>query len=198
MSVLGSEIFKSTRTLKVPVSGPDVADLQSILNILHQGRQGTIPIVNGIFNYETAAAVRIFQQAMGIGVDGVFGKNSRTALASLWNAAAQGSKGVGGYGSGPLERLRTAQPENPTISVPASSGGGATRPPPSTGLTVIGPAVPSENTPSTPVTAMGIWAKLKAPVTLPLLGLDVPRWSLFAGGGLLFAGVVGVLGGKRR
>jgi peptidoglycan LD-endopeptidase CwlK len=60
------------RTLKAGVRGPDVAEWQSFLV-----SQGLDPgEINGIFESETAAATKLFQQNQGLSADGKAGKDT--------------------------------------------------------------------------------------------------------------------------
>src|SRR5687768_9268958 len=67
------------RTLRRGDSGPDVVALQQSLN-----RAGAQPalVEDGKLGPKTEAAVRTFQGARGLGVDGVVGADTRAALAS--------------------------------------------------------------------------------------------------------------------
>lgn len=68
-------------TVRKGSSGPDVNILQTILNKLGY-EAGS---VDGIFGKKTLAAVKAFQKANKLKVDGVVGKNTWTTLSNLYN-----------------------------------------------------------------------------------------------------------------
>jgi peptidoglycan hydrolase-like protein with peptidoglycan-binding domain len=61
--------------LQVGSSGPAVRELQTLL-----GQHGYPVTVDGIFGQQTAAAVRAFQKAKGLVVDGIVGPQTWGAL----------------------------------------------------------------------------------------------------------------------
>ena len=83
------------RTLSVGVSGPDVATLQSIL----QARRFGPVKVTGSFDAATEAAVKRFQQASGVAVDGVVGPETRPRLVALMRSTKATWYGPGLYGN---------------------------------------------------------------------------------------------------
>ena len=80
-------------TLKLGSSGPDVKALQQNLKDLGFDPNG----VDGNFGWGTDKAVRAFQQAKGLGVDGKVGPGTQAALdAALGGAPSSGGAAVGG------------------------------------------------------------------------------------------------------
>lgn len=74
-----TELITGTRLLKIGVRGTDVRQLQQALKAGGYDPGG----VDGIFGAKTAAAVRAFQQARGLAVDGVVGPQSRQTIGSM-------------------------------------------------------------------------------------------------------------------
>ncbi|MFI8346325.1 N-acetylmuramoyl-L-alanine amidase [Streptomyces sp. NPDC085596] len=84
--------FPSYDTLRSGSSGPQVSAAQSLLNA-----QGfNVGTVDGSFGSKTTSAVTAFQQARGLGADGVVGARTWTALLSAGStpALSQGSTGA--------------------------------------------------------------------------------------------------------
>jgi hypothetical protein len=71
--------FHWTRWLRSGLHGPDVAELQRRLNAFF-GRRRPALEVDSDFGKLTYAAVRAFQQAKGLGIDGVVGPETQAAL----------------------------------------------------------------------------------------------------------------------
>ncbi|TWM85108.1 N-acetylmuramoyl-L-alanine amidase XlyA [Bacillus licheniformis] len=78
---------KAVRNLKAGMSGSDVKKLQSKLNSLgfNAGK------VDGIFGSQTESAVKQFQKAVGIAVDGIVGPNTRSKLSTYKKTPSSGS-----------------------------------------------------------------------------------------------------------
>jgi len=73
------ELLEGSRLLKIGVRGTDVRQLQQALRALGYDPGG----IDGVFGARTAAAVRAFQTARGLTVDGVVGTQSRRTFASM-------------------------------------------------------------------------------------------------------------------
>jgi peptidoglycan hydrolase-like protein with peptidoglycan-binding domain len=82
------------RVLGLGASGDDVRTLQQILR---SRRYGTLT-VNGTFDGPTEQAVKNFQQAAGLRVDGIVGPETRPALVALMRALKATWYGPGFYG----------------------------------------------------------------------------------------------------
>ncbi len=80
-------LLSSQRTLRYGSQGTDVADVQRMLRALahYDGA------VDGLFGQHTTAAVRSFQDARGLTVDGLVGSRTRGELASLHTAVIGGA-----------------------------------------------------------------------------------------------------------
>ena len=90
---VGAELGE--RTLSAGVTGPDVSTLQAILQARRYG-----PVkVTGTFDAATAAAVKRFQQEVGLAVDGVVGPQTRPRLVALMRSAKATWYGPGLYGN---------------------------------------------------------------------------------------------------
>ncbi|MCJ7726165.1 MAG: peptidoglycan-binding protein, partial [Acidimicrobiia bacterium] len=74
-----TELITGTRLLKIGARGTDVRQLQQALKAGGYDPGG----VDGVFGAKTATAVRAFQQARGLSVDGVVGPQSRSTIASM-------------------------------------------------------------------------------------------------------------------
>ena len=95
--------FPSYDTLRSGSSGAQVSAAQSLL-----AAQGFDPgTVDGTFGSKTTAAVTSFQQARGLGADGVVGSHTWTALLSAGTRPALG-RGSGGSDVQRLQRSLTA------------------------------------------------------------------------------------------
>jgi zinc D-Ala-D-Ala carboxypeptidase len=76
--------YSWTRTLQQGSSGADVSELQvRVAGWAADHPQQTLVSVDGDFGPATAAAVRRFQSAYGLGVDGVVGPQTQSTLNSL-------------------------------------------------------------------------------------------------------------------
>jgi Putative peptidoglycan binding domain/Lytic transglycolase len=84
-----------TRYLKLGATGDDVRTLQRILRARGFGR---VP-VSGVFDGATDTAVRAFQQAGGLEVDGIVGPRTRPALVRLMSVRRATWYGPGLYGN---------------------------------------------------------------------------------------------------
>ncbi|MEE8497303.1 MAG: peptidoglycan-binding protein, partial [Acidimicrobiia bacterium] len=82
-----NELLSSQRVLGYGSLGADVADVQQMLRALAQ-YDGPI---DGIFGQGTTAAVRSFQDARGLAIDGIVGSRTRGEIASLHTAATSGA-----------------------------------------------------------------------------------------------------------
>jgi hypothetical protein len=90
---VGAELGE--RTLSDGVTGPDVSTLQAILQARRYG-----PVkVTGTYDAATAAAVKRFQQEVGLAVDGVVGPQTRPRLVALMRSAKATWYGPGLYGN---------------------------------------------------------------------------------------------------
>lgn len=69
-----------TRVLRKGYRGEDVKNLQRMLNDVHNAGIDD----DGIFGKRTLKAVKSFQRAKGLKVDGLAGKNTITALGGVW------------------------------------------------------------------------------------------------------------------
>jgi peptidoglycan hydrolase-like protein with peptidoglycan-binding domain len=80
-------LLSQQRVLRYGSQGADVADVQRLLHALahYDGA------ADGIFGQKTTSAVRSFQDARGLTVDGVIGSRTRGELASLHLAATGGA-----------------------------------------------------------------------------------------------------------
>ena len=78
--------------------GPDVLELQTKLN--QAGLEPAL-VLDGIFGALTAKAVVAFQQANGLGVDGIAGPNTWAALDRATLAETETTGGAGGDGGAP-------------------------------------------------------------------------------------------------
>lgn len=78
-----SSLLASQRTLRLGTRGQDVADVQRILTALaiYGGA------IDGVYGQRTTSAVRSFQDARGLSVDGIVGSRTRGELASMLGAA---------------------------------------------------------------------------------------------------------------
>jgi len=76
-------LLDSQRTLRLGTTGNDVADVQRLLTAIAL-YDGT---VDGIYGQRTKAAVRTFQDARGLFVDGIVGSRTRGELAGMLHAA---------------------------------------------------------------------------------------------------------------
>ena len=81
------DLLSSQRVLGYGSLGVDVADVQQMLRALAQ-YGGPI---DGIFGQATTAAVRSFQDARGLHIDGIVGSRTRGEIASLHSAATSGA-----------------------------------------------------------------------------------------------------------
>ena len=74
--------YSASRDLKNGASGPDVHALQArLIKLGYRGADDGILRIDSDFGDGTEKAVRAFQRAHGIRVDGVVGSNTREALA---------------------------------------------------------------------------------------------------------------------
>ena len=80
-------LLSSQRPLGHGSEGADVADVQRMLSALAHYDGAT----DGLFGQRTAAAVRSFQDAKGLHVDGIVGPQTRGEIASLHSAASGGA-----------------------------------------------------------------------------------------------------------
>ena len=74
-----TELINGSRLLKMGVRGTDVQQLQQALKAGGYDPGGA----DGVFGAKTAAAVRAFQQARGLTVDGIVGAQSRQTIAAM-------------------------------------------------------------------------------------------------------------------
>jgi peptidoglycan hydrolase-like protein with peptidoglycan-binding domain len=82
-----NDLLSSQRALGYGSLGADVADVQRMLRALAH-YDGPI---DGIFGQATTAAVRSFQDAKGLHIDGIVGPRTRGEIASLHTAATSGA-----------------------------------------------------------------------------------------------------------
>jgi len=75
-----TEVRLSLPVLRKGNEGPAVATLQFLLNTVH----GAALAEDGIFGPRTETAVRDFQAGFGLGVDGIVGRHTWTALLTRW------------------------------------------------------------------------------------------------------------------
>lgn len=92
----GAEQQLGTRYLKLGAVGSDVRTLQ---RILRARGFGTSVSVSGVFDGATDSAVRAFQRAGGLEVDGIVGPRTRPALVRLMNVKRATWYGPGLYGN---------------------------------------------------------------------------------------------------
>ncbi len=78
-----------TQYLSQGSSGPEVKNLQVLLNFHLNGTGGAPLVPDGIFGSKTRAAVVKFQQLNRIAVDGIVGPQTRSVLLSARSVAAQ-------------------------------------------------------------------------------------------------------------
>jgi len=76
-----TEIPKSTPNLKIGSHGDQVAKLQTILRELEYDCD-----VNGIFDDNTDTQLRLFQRRSGLEVDGIYGKDTKDYLVSIFQS----------------------------------------------------------------------------------------------------------------
>jgi peptidoglycan hydrolase-like protein with peptidoglycan-binding domain len=92
---LGAEQQLGTRFLKLGAVGDDVRTLQRILRARGFGRVSA----SGMFDAATDDAVRAFQRAGGLQVDGIVGPQTRPALVRLMRVGRATWYGPGLYGN---------------------------------------------------------------------------------------------------
>jgi peptidoglycan hydrolase-like protein with peptidoglycan-binding domain len=87
------KLLDGTRLLKNGVRGTDVRQLQKVLKAVGYDPGG----IDGVFGRLTAAAVKAFQNARGLAVDGVVGSRTRGSIAKALDVA-QHSQALDPYG----------------------------------------------------------------------------------------------------
>ena len=77
LASLASVLDPDGRTMRLGARGADVAELQGLLKVVGLD----VGVADGVFGSRTTAAVRAFQDANGLFIDGVVGRGTRTRLA---------------------------------------------------------------------------------------------------------------------